>query len=204
MWISRDLFSRIIEHISCTIEIHAQNNGIWKLSRKVPPPYFCLFMRHLARITCVECPWFPYYKSTLRFLKVGQKSLPHPPFLPFRARPVSNRMCGIPMVPILQIHTQIPPIWISSVGYQLYQLFKILTYREVQDTGSWCRWKPCRQPPPKKISAFSWQTWRGVLCEKKDHLPGMVTLSFMTLTLVIIRNRWNWHSASKKAPFLRP
>ena len=28
------------------------------------------------------------------------------------------------MVPILQIHTQIPPILISSLGYQLYQLFK--------------------------------------------------------------------------------
>ena len=30
------------------------------------------------------------------------------------------------------------------LGYQLYQLFKILTYREIQNTGSWCRWKPCR------------------------------------------------------------
>ena len=46
------------------------------------------------------------------------------------------------MVPILQIHTQIPPIRISSLGYQLYQLFKILTYREVQHTGSWCKWRP--------------------------------------------------------------
>ena len=34
----------------------------------------------------------------------------------------------IPKVPILQIHTQIPPIQISSIGYQLCQLFKILTY----------------------------------------------------------------------------
>ena len=54
--------------------------------------------------------------------------------------------CGIPMVPILQICTQIPPIQISSLGYQLCQLFKILTYTEVQDTGLWCRWKACRQP----------------------------------------------------------
>ena len=38
------------------------------------------------------------------------------------------------MVLILQIHTQISPIQISSLGYQLYQLFKILTYREVQNT----------------------------------------------------------------------
>ena len=36
----------------------------------------------------------------------------------------------IPKVPILQIHTQIPPIRISSIGYQLCQLFKILTYTE--------------------------------------------------------------------------
>ena len=32
----------------------------------------------------------------------------------------------------------------TSLGYQLYQLFKILTYREVQHTGSWCRWKAYR------------------------------------------------------------
>ena len=37
------------------------------------------------------------------------------------------------MVPIVQIHTQIPPIQISSLAYQLYQLFKILTHTEVQD-----------------------------------------------------------------------
>ena len=42
------------------------------------------------------------------------------------------------MVPILQIHTQIPPIQISSLGYQLYQLFKyshIQKYR-TQDHGA--------------------------------------------------------------------
>ena len=52
----------------------------------------------------------------------------------------------IPKVPILQIHTQIPPIQISSIGYQLCQLFKILTYTELQDSGSWCIWKAYRQP----------------------------------------------------------
>ena len=51
-----------------------------------------------------------------------------------------------PCSPLLQIHTQIPPIQIPSLGYQLGQLFKILTYRKVQDTGSWCRWKACMQP----------------------------------------------------------
>ena len=32
------------------------------------------------------------------------------------------------------------------IGYQLCQLFKILTYTELQDTRSWCRWKAYRQP----------------------------------------------------------
>ena len=69
-----------------------------------------------------------------------------PSFLPFCERPSSHHTCSIPMVPILQIHTQIPPIWISSLGYQLCQLFKMLTYRDVQDTVSWCRWKAYKQP----------------------------------------------------------
>ena len=58
------------------------------------------------------------------------KKPPPPSFLPFCERPGSHHPCGIPMVPILQIHTQISPIQISSLGYQLYQLFKILTYRD--------------------------------------------------------------------------
>ena len=70
---------------------------------------------------------------------------PPPSFLPFRERASSCHTCRLPMVPIVQIHTQIPPIQISSLAYQLYQLFKILTHTEVQDTGSWCRWKAYRQ-----------------------------------------------------------
>ena len=66
-----------------------------------------------------------------RFLKTWQKS-PPPSFLPFHERPGSHHTCRIPMVPIVQIHTQIPPIQISSLAYQLYQLFKILTHTEVQ------------------------------------------------------------------------
>ena len=34
------------------------------------------------------------------------------------------------MVPTVQIHTQIPHIQISSIDYQLCQLFKLLTYRK--------------------------------------------------------------------------
>ena len=67
-------------------------------------------------------------------------------FLPFREGLGSHHTGRIPKVPILQIHTQIPPIRISSIGYQLCQLFKILTYRELQDSGSWCIWKAYRQP----------------------------------------------------------
>ena len=59
-----------------------------------------------------------------------------PPLSAFHQRPGSCHTCRIPMVPILQIHTQIPPFQISSLGYQLCQLFKILTYRDVQDTVS--------------------------------------------------------------------
>ena len=71
---------------------------------------------------------------------------PPPSFLPFREGPGSRHTGRIPKVPILQIHTQIPPIQISSIGYQLCQLFKILTYTELQDSGSWCIWKAYRQP----------------------------------------------------------
>ena len=77
--------------------------------------------------------WFSWQKSP-------------PPFSPFHERPGLHHTCGIPMAPILQIHTQISPIRISSLGYQLCQLFKILTYRDVQNTVSWCRWKACQQP----------------------------------------------------------
>ena len=67
-------------------------------------------------------------------------------FRQFHEGPGLHHTGRIPKVPILQIHTQIPPILISSIGYQLCQLFKILTYTELQDSGSWCIWKAYRQP----------------------------------------------------------
>ena len=88
------------------------------------------------------------YKS-MRKIKIFEKLAEKPPspsFLPFHERSDSCHTCEIPMVPILQIYTQIPTIRISSIGYQLCQLFKLLTYRKVQDTVSWYRWKPYRQP----------------------------------------------------------
>ena len=71
---------------------------------------------------------------------------PPTPFLLIPQGPGSHHTGRIPKAPILQIHTQIPPIQISSIGYQLCQLFKILTYTELQDSGSWCIWKVYRQP----------------------------------------------------------
>ena len=71
---------------------------------------------------------------------------PPPTFLSFHHGPGLRHTGRIPKVPLLQIHTQIPPIRISSIGYQLCQLFKILTYTELQDSGSWYIWKAYRQP----------------------------------------------------------
>ena len=85
---------------------------------------------------------FRQFRVTLVF--VAEKP-PHS-FLPFRHGLGSCHTGRIPKVPILQIRTQIPPIRISSIGYQLCQLFKILTYTELQDSGSWCISEVYRQP----------------------------------------------------------
>ena len=58
---------------------------------------------------------------------------PPPPLLPFCRGSGWHHTVRIPKVPILQIDTQIPPIQISSIGYQLCQLFKILTYTKLQE-----------------------------------------------------------------------
>ena len=92
-----------------------------------------------------EVPIIWMYAKIKHSWKLGRKA-PHPSFLPFCQRPGPYCTCGIPMVPIIQIRTQISSIQISSLGYQFCQLFKILTYREVQDTVSRYRWKPYRQP----------------------------------------------------------
>ena len=48
---------------------------------------------------------------------------------------IQHYTCGTTIALILQIHTQIPAIQISSSGHQLYQLFKILTSREAENPG---------------------------------------------------------------------
>ena len=46
---------------------YAISNNFCSAGRKATP-LFCLFMRDLTRVTHVEYPWSPYYKSALRFL----------------------------------------------------------------------------------------------------------------------------------------
>ena len=71
---------------------------------------------------------YPFHAISSNFGLAGSKC---PLLLPFCQRPRLCHTCGIPMVSILQINTQILPIWISSSGPQLCQLFKIITYTEV-------------------------------------------------------------------------
>ena len=89
----------------------------------------------------------PQYKSMLKIMiPENCTEKPPSPILPFCEQPGSHYTCGTTLAHILQIHTQIPRIWISSSGHQLCQLFKVLTYTEVQDKGSWCRRKAYRKP----------------------------------------------------------
>ena len=103
------------------------------VAEKPPPPW--------GKIFDFRSIHFRQFRATLVF--VAEKP---PSFLPFLHGPGLWHIGRIPKVPILQIHTQIPPIRISSIGYQLCQLFKILTYTELQDSGSCCIWKAYRQP----------------------------------------------------------
>ena len=78
--------------------------------------------------------------SCLCYQKVGQKC-PTPLGIPN-----SHYTCGTTLTHILQIHTVIPPVQVSSSVYHLCQLFKIFISTEAENTGSWYRWKGYRQP----------------------------------------------------------
>ena len=131
------------------------NLRLVQIGRKAPP-LFCLLMRNQLRFYAHWAshprpgrkvpppPISSIHSISSNFDSAGRKT--HPLFPPFCERPRSHHTCRIPIVPILQIHTQIPPIQISSLGYQFCQLFKILTYTEVQGIESQCRWKAYRQP----------------------------------------------------------
>ena len=70
-----------------------------------------------------------------------QKSTPPPSFLPFCERPSSHHTCRIPMSPYYKSTLRFS-LSKYLLGYQLYQLFKILTYTEGQDTDHGAGGKP--------------------------------------------------------------
>ena len=124
------------------LSISGNFKQLWFLWQKSPPPP----MREKFWLQI-----YPFQAILSNFGFCGRKAPPPPRWGKIFWLQIFG-FCGlhhtgrIPMVPILQIHTQISPIWISSIGYQLCQLFKILTYTELQDSGSWCIWKVYRQP----------------------------------------------------------
>ena len=101
-----------------------------------PPPLWTKRGKFWDRI-------YPFHAISSNFGSTGKKKAPPPSFLPFHERPDWHCTCRITMVPILQIHTQIPPIRISSLGYQLCKLFKILYM--------WVFWKVEKVDNLKKI-----------------------------------------------------
>ena len=74
--------------------------------RKAPPPKWGEIFLHWI---------YPLQTILSNFGFCGRKAPLS--FVPFHERHNSCYPCGIPMVSILQICTQIPPIWISSLGY---------------------------------------------------------------------------------------
>ena len=93
-----------------------------------PPPTFLPFGEILSLCHVMWCNLAELYFIHHWTSQWGPGRRAPPSFLPFCERPGSHQTCRIPIVPILQIDTHIPSIWISSLGYQLCQLFKILTY----------------------------------------------------------------------------
>ena len=145
-WDTQLVSCHMLNHISCIIE-----HLIWDLAEEPPPPpsfnigqiaWEKLLETYFhAPVSTFDAP----LKSILRliYLKVGQKNHGQ------RGKNFETGSFYFMQFPatLVQLAEKLPPsIQISSLGYQLGQLFKVLTYREVQDTGSWCRWKACRQP----------------------------------------------------------
>ena len=90
-----------------------------------PPSLFCLFVRDPARITCVEYPWSPYYKSTLRFL-LSKYLLYVTNFVNFskyshieKYRTQDHGAGGRPVGSLNTIHTNIPAITITVLDMEL-------------------------------------------------------------------------------------
>ena len=101
--------------LTSDLSISGNFEQLWYLWQKSPPP-----PRMRETFFDFRSIHFRQFRATLVF--VAEKP---PPFLPFCQGLGSCHTERIPKVPILQIHTQIPPIQISSIGYHLCQLFKI-------------------------------------------------------------------------------
>ena len=111
------------------------SNFGWQKGPSYPPRMREIFLTPDLSISGnFEQLWFLWQKS------------PPPSFLSFCQGLGSHYTGRIPKVPILQIHTQIPAIRISSIGYQLCQLFKILTYTELQNSDHGAYGRPIGSP----------------------------------------------------------
>ena len=94
-------------------------------AEKSPPPLFCLFITDQARVTQVEYPRSPYYKSILRFL-LSEYLLQVTNFLNFSKyshihnyRTQDFDAYGRPIGSPTTIHTNIPAITVSLLAKEL-------------------------------------------------------------------------------------
>ena len=87
------------------LSISGNFKQLWFWWKKSPPKWGEIFLHWI----------YPLQTILSNFGFCGRKAPLS--FVPFHERHNSCYPCGIPMVPILQICTQIPPIWISSLGY---------------------------------------------------------------------------------------
>ena len=121
----------LLNHISCIIE-----HLIWDLAEEPPP-------RQPNRERFWE--WiYPFHAISSNFGSAGRK-VPTSFFCLF-----VRDLAHITHVEYHDPHTTNPHSDSSylNIFFRLptCHLFKILTYRDVQDTVSWCRWKAYRQP----------------------------------------------------------
>ena len=128
----------IVQNRNTVLKIHFQNISNF-LATIVSIPLLCIWScgdskskRLLnnyfhAPVNTFHAP----LKSMLR-LMIPENCAENPsPSLPFCEQPSLHYTCRTTLAHILQIHTHILSIQISSSGHQLCQCFKILTYTEV-------------------------------------------------------------------------
>ena len=115
--------------LTSDLSISGNFQQLWFLWQKSPPP------QDEGKFFDIRSIHFRQFPATLVF--VAEK--PPPPFSAFSSE-TGFVSTGLPKVR-LQIHTQIPPSLWFLLGYQLCQLFKILTFTETatQDHGAYGR-----------------------------------------------------------------